>query len=693
MSGELRKELDISRSGISHRETNGLEDAEEQHSDKDSRSSSGLDQNAVAVKADDAEIPKYLWDERVILGLPGRKLNDKTRNALENIRTLATRFWQRRVLDSYLAYMRRKHGLDWAGLGRVEEMSADTELRRDVIAGLDGLTRTWKTDWWEWLGGSRLFFWRWPENYQTWARDGVPVWVRGRLPPYKKPQRAPKPEMAEQVREKVSKARGRGYIRRAFVASLTRFFGVPKGDEDIQMVYDGTQSGLNDALWAPTFGLPTINSHLCGLEQDTYMCDNDLGEMFLNFQLDPSIQPYCGVDLTEAFPEEASQGKIIWERWTRNLMGFKPSPYNSTQGMGWAEEVIQGDREEAWLTAHHMNPLRWDSVRFNLPGDEEYEPNLPWVSKVRSEDGRIAADFWTYIDDVRNSGPDEEECWRTGRRVASICSYLGIQDAARKRRPPTRAPGAWAGTIIKTKDGQIVLMVDQKKWDKTRNAIRWLRSEVDKDGGMDRKKLESIRGFLIYISRTYPAMVPYLKGLHHTLDGWRPRRNDDGWKLTDAKLRAALNEGELSWNAMFDAPSKVHPVAQLRGDIEALEVLTKGDTPPERPVRPKAIATAGYGFVDAAGAGYGSSIQAPFRRFQQQHQRGIHIHFGLWSRDLDSASSNHKELLNLVETIKKGVQEGHYRNMELFISTDNFVTECAFFNGNSSSRTLFELML
>jgi hypothetical protein len=34
--------------------------------------------------------------------------------------------------------------------------------------------------------------------------------------------------------------------RGIFVKSLTSFFTVPKGDDDIRIVYNGTQSGLNE---------------------------------------------------------------------------------------------------------------------------------------------------------------------------------------------------------------------------------------------------------------------------------------------------------------------------------------------------------------------------------------------------------------------------------------------------------------
>ena len=58
--------------------------------------------------------------------------------------------------------------------------------------------------------------------------------------------------MQEQIREKVVEVRKRGYIETGEVQSLTHMFEVAKGIS-IRMVYDGTSSGLNDALWALHF--------------------------------------------------------------------------------------------------------------------------------------------------------------------------------------------------------------------------------------------------------------------------------------------------------------------------------------------------------------------------------------------------------------------------------------------------------
>jgi hypothetical protein len=124
-------------------------------------------------------------------------------------------------------------------------------------------------------------------------------------------------------------------------------------------------------------------------------------------------------------------------------MGCKSSPYQAVQGMSVADELIRGDPRDV------KNPCRWDFVRMNLPGSIHYACHKPWVSKVLAEDLRIGADFVSFIDDVRPTGPIKRECWLAASRVGSMLNYLGIQDASRKRRDSSQDPGAWSGLVVK----------------------------------------------------------------------------------------------------------------------------------------------------------------------------------------------------------------------------------------------------
>jgi hypothetical protein len=90
--------------------------------------------------------------------------------------------------------------------------------------------------------------------------------------------------------------------------------------------------------------------------------------------------------------------------------------------------------------------------------------------------------------------------------------------------------GLWAGTFVHTINGRVSVMVNKKRWIKTRMNIWRLVDELSRDQedggprsrqGVDHRALESDRGFLIYVSQTYPSMVPYLKGIHMNMDSWR----------------------------------------------------------------------------------------------------------------------------------------------------------------------------
>ena len=122
---------------------------------------------------------------------------------------------------------------------------------------------------------------------------------------------------------------------------------------------------------------------------------------------------------------------------------------------------------------------------------------------------------------------------------------------------------------------------------------------------MPRKELESIRGFLVYVSRTYQEMIPYLKGVHLTIDGWQKGRNAEGWRLRGKALLAAVAEGKVTLEEPDDAPDTVRAVPRLEQDIKALAALVESDEPPVRPLRAKRVA---YCFLvgDASGEGQGA---------------------------------------------------------------------------------------
>ena len=64
-----------------------------------------------------------------------------------------------------------------------------------------------------------------------------------------------------------------------------------------------------------------------------------------------------------------------WMTWTQNLMGFKPSPYNSVKMYLVVEEILRGDRLDP------ENAFQYNHIHLNLPGTSGYNPSLAWISK------------------------------------------------------------------------------------------------------------------------------------------------------------------------------------------------------------------------------------------------------------------------------------------------------------------------
>lgn len=55
---------------------------------------------------------------------------------------------------------------------------------------------------------------------------------------------------------------------------------------------------------------------------------------------------------------------------------------------------------------------------------------------------------------------------------------------------------------------------------KAQLMIQWIHDCAQNKQPLYHSTLESYRGFLMYISRTYPMVAPYLKGIHLVLDSW-----------------------------------------------------------------------------------------------------------------------------------------------------------------------------
>jgi hypothetical protein len=521
------------------------------------------------------------------------------------------------------------------------------------------------------------------------------------------------------IAEKLQKILDRGYVvfpvDSTFIKSLMDFFDVEKGS-DIRMVYNGTSCGLNEVLWAPNFWLPYPATAARLLSYGYYMVDIDLGEMFLNFPLPDLLKRYSGVDFAPyakdlSEPGEPNKSLVCgkpWVHWVRCWMGLRPSPFMAVRFYYLAEEFARGNR---WAKD---NPLRWDRIKLNLPGSSTFDPTMPRVMKWDEQIQNIAGDVVAFVDDLRASGHSVERAWAISRQVVSRLQYLGLQDAPRKRRPPVRTPGAWAGSIFTTTDKEVFQSIDQSKWDRVKDQLKEVLEVFDSSDSpmFVYKRLEEIRGFLCHVSMTYTLVTPYLKGLHLTLASHHVGRDESGWKLTPREWAAYLYDSVVSGkmapdeaDAMREAvkempapepmdapvrreplkpPQLIAPVERLEDDIRAMTQLFGQKEPTQRLIRSSRVYTILYGFADASGSGFGSTVLG---------KDGIRYRIGTWDADTQDESSNFREFENVVETLEEEARLGHLKKALIFLCTDNSTVEAALVKGNSSSRKLFELVL
>ena len=185
-------------------------------------------------KSDDAPVPRHVWENHFKDTLPEayfptmpqypgvvfpvRPLHPCWRERLESYRQIGIRYWRRQVLLSFWVYLKsrlRPHmklavegsstyvwwtGMKyvWAKRGRARytnhmRVLLDSPVtRKDWGPARECVFKAMEADWWDWLNGSRPFFWRWPTHTISWARDGQPHFQTRPFPKFTKPQQAPR---------------------------------------------------------------------------------------------------------------------------------------------------------------------------------------------------------------------------------------------------------------------------------------------------------------------------------------------------------------------------------------------------------------------------------------------------------------------------------------------------------------------
>jgi hypothetical protein len=537
--------------------------------------------------------------------------------------------------------------------------------------------------------------------------------------------------MQEQVNDKLRKFVSRRYINvveRYRIKVPIVYFPVQKGEADIRIVWSETETGVNDSVFAPNFFLPTLDTLIRRLPNDAWLGDFDVGEQFHNFELHYKHQPFHGV----LFPEE------LWAEFggeagmmSRLPMGFRPSPYLAGRAQTRALEIAKGD------PSVEGNPFGFTEVKLNLPMSPNFDPTQPRVQKL-NRDGLPAGDVLMYVDDGRPIGRTEPHANACMRQICSRLEYLGIQDAKRKRRPVSQRAGAWAGGVVFTDKGVPRKFLSQDRWDRLRGYLWWIRDHLEDPLGLDRREFLRARGFIVYASMTYTFAVPFLKGIHLTVDAWRSDRDAEGWKIRPVATSGVVSQsgsldGREDWlddgvtedhefvspdmiepfddtevcspprpeakhegeglrpSTTTQVPTTCLPVPRLTSDVDTLLKLFSGTSPIMIPIRPTRLVSLVYGFGDASGEGFGSAFS--LGRSSGSLFGKMRVRRGFWCTSISEEASNYREFHNLLDAVEDLATTGDLEGAEVYLFTDNATSEAIFYSGTTDSPKLFGLMI
>ena len=156
---------------------------------------------------------------------------------------------------------------------------------------------------------------------------------------------------------------------------------MPKGEDNIRLVFNGTSCGLNESTWSSKFWLPMSNTLTRLLSYDYQVVDLDLGEMFLNFPIHRSLDRVVGIDLTpfkrnieEKLLVKYKNPQRLSARWTRLCFGWNQSPEQAISFYYLAEDFVRGNPKD------RNNPLYWDKIVLNLIGTKTLTLHCPMCS-------------------------------------------------------------------------------------------------------------------------------------------------------------------------------------------------------------------------------------------------------------------------------------------------------------------------
>jgi hypothetical protein len=185
-------------------------------------------------------------------------------------------------------------------------------------------------------------------------------------------------------------------------------------------------------------------------------------------------------------------------------------------------------------------------------------------------------------------------------------------------------------------------------------------------------------------------LTQFLIGLHMLIDGWRPVRDEEGWSLRHTEVEVSRDSDEEGDDDGLNPLGKalhldqVKALPRLLPYLKLMMELTAAEDPLLRRVRAKSKFNIIHSYGDASGNGFGWCID---------FGDGVRYELGKWCERIQEATSNYRELKNLVNDMVRAAQEGRLEGCKVFLYTDNHTSEVAYCKGTANIRALFELII
>jgi hypothetical protein len=188
------------------------------------------------------------------------------------------------------------------------------------------------------------------------------------------------------------------------------------------------------------------------------------------------------------------------------------------------------------------------------------------------------------------------------------------------------------------------ILVSRNKWAKAKRLLVTLHGLVLASEWVDHKVLEIIRGFMVYVVCTYKPLTPFIMGLHMLIYGWRPGRDEEGWRLIHAEVEASRDSNEdgddegIAPLGTAQPLVQVKPVPRLLPDLKVMMELTAAEDPPLRRLQAKSKVNIIYFYGDASGSGFGWCID---------FSDGVRYELREWCERIQKETSKYRDLRNL----------------------------------------------